>query len=74
MVISVRVSDEQGQLMKEYADMKGVTVSQLLRSAVQDRLESEYKFYSDRMNVMRERPLYGPKKRKRRRKKQAQKQ
>lgn len=64
MVISVRVSDEAGNLLKEYADMKGLTVSQLLRSAVQDRLESEYKFYTDRMEVMREQPIYNSNKRK----------
>ena len=64
MVISVRVSDEAGNLMKEYAEMKGLTVSQLLRMAVQERLETEYRFYSDRMEVMREKPIYTVKKKK----------
>ena len=61
MVISVRVSDEAGNLLKEYAEMKGVTVSQLLRAAVQEQMDSEYKFYAARKEVMKERPVYSMK-------------
>lgn len=72
MVISVRVSDEAGMLMKEYAETNGLTVSQLLRSAVQERLDNENRLVTEGMEVMREPQVYAAKKRRRRKKKTAQ--
>lgn len=74
MVISFRIRDEAGNIIKEYAETKGLTLSQLLRSAVQEHIENEYMFLNDRMEVMREQPGYhSSRKKRKRRKKTAQK-
>ena len=69
MVISVRVSDEDGNRMKAYATYKGVTLSALLRSAVQERLENEYQLSDKEMEVVMEQTVYKPRKRKAKKKK-----
>ncbi len=64
MVISVRVSDEDGYRMKAYADRQGITVSALLRNAVQERLENEHDITERDLEVVRERTRYNSMKRK----------
>ena len=58
MIISVRVTDEEGNLIKAYAERKKITVSHLLRSAVQERLENEYRTDPEGMEVIREEIQY----------------
>ena len=68
MVISVRVSDEDGYRMKAYADREGLTVSALLRNAVQERLENTNDLTEQELEVVREKTRYNSLKRKQRKK------
>lgn len=42
MAISVRLSDEEARLFKKYADLNGITVSELVRQSVLEKIEDEY--------------------------------
>ena len=42
MTISLRLSNEDSALFKKYAEMKGVTVSELVRQSVLERIEDEF--------------------------------
>lgn len=42
MTISLRLSNEEAALMKNYAQMSGITVSELVRKCVLERIEDEY--------------------------------
>ncbi len=42
MTISLRLSPEEAALMKNYAQMNGITMSDLVRKCVLDRIEDEY--------------------------------
>lgn len=42
MTISLRLSDEDTILFKKYAEMSGITLSELIRQAVLARIEDEY--------------------------------
>ncbi|MBR3766989.1 MAG: CopG family transcriptional regulator [Clostridia bacterium] len=42
MTISLRLSDEDSTLIKTYAEMNKMTVSELLRESVIERIENEY--------------------------------
>lgn len=42
MTISLRLTNEDAALMKNYAQMNGVTVSELVRRCVLERIEDEY--------------------------------
>ena len=42
MTISMRLNDNDSKLIKAYADMHGLTVSELMRESVLDRIEDEY--------------------------------
>ena len=42
MTISVRLSDEDTELIKAYAEMNNITISDLVRNAIMDRIEDEY--------------------------------
>ena len=42
MTFSVRMNDEDGQLIKKYAEMNNISVSDLIRQAVLDKIEDEY--------------------------------
>lgn len=59
MMISLRLSDEDGALFKQYAEMKGVTLSELIRQSVLERLEDEYdlKIYEEAMAAYRKNPV-----------------
>lgn len=42
MTISLRLNDRESDLFKRYADMNGITVSELVRQSVLARIEDEY--------------------------------
>ena len=42
MTISLRLTNEEAALMKTYAQMNGVTVSELVRKCVFEHIEDEY--------------------------------
>lgn len=59
MTISLRLSDEDTQLIKTYADMNGITVSELIRRSVLERIEDEFdlKAYNAAMEEYRKNPV-----------------
>ncbi len=42
MTISLRLSNEEAALMKKYAQMNGVTMSELVRKCVLEHIEDEH--------------------------------
>jgi len=42
MTISVRLSDEDTELIKTYADINNISLSDLIRNAVLEKIENEY--------------------------------
>lgn len=42
MAISVRLSDADDKLIKQYATLHNISVSELFRQAVMERIENEY--------------------------------
>ena len=52
MAISLRMSDKEEKLIKEYAKANNITVSSLLREAVLEKIEDEIdlKIYDNAMN------------------------
>lgn len=42
MTISLRLSNEDTMLFKKYAQMNGISVSELVRQSVLERIEEEY--------------------------------
>lgn len=42
MTISVRLSDKDTDLIKAYADMNNISLSDLIRNAVLEKIEAEY--------------------------------
>ena len=42
MTISVRLNDEDSKLMKTYAEMNNISLSDLIREAVIEKIEDEY--------------------------------
>lgn len=42
MTISLRLNDEESMLFKKYAEVNGLTMSDLIRQAVLERIEDEY--------------------------------
>ncbi len=42
MTISVRLSDKDTELIKAYADMNNISLSDLIRNAVMEKIENEY--------------------------------
>lgn len=42
MTISLRLSERDGDLIKRYAEMNGISVSDLFRQSVLSRIEDEY--------------------------------
>lgn len=51
MTISVRLSEKDAKLFKNYADINGISMSELIRSSVLERIEDEYdiKVYEEAM-------------------------
>jgi len=42
MTLSVRLSSEDSDLFKKYAEMNGISVSELVRRSVIEKIEDEY--------------------------------
>ena len=53
MLISFRLSEQENNLFKKYAEMNQMSVSDLIRQSVMERIEDEYdlKVYEDAMAV-----------------------
>ena len=58
MTISVRLSDNDTELIKAYADMNNMSLSDLIRNAVLEKIEDEYdlKTYYEAMEEYRKNP------------------
>lgn len=59
MTISLRLNNEDSELIKAYANMNGLTVSELLRRSVLERIEDEFdlKAYDEAMKKYKENPV-----------------
>ena len=59
MTISVRLSEEDTQLIKSYAALNGISVSELIRRAVIERIEDEFdlKSYNESMAEYKKNPV-----------------
>lgn len=44
MTISVRLNDKETELIKAYAEMNNISLSDLVRNAVIEKIENEYDF------------------------------
>lgn len=58
MTISVRLSDKDTELIKAYADMNNISLSDLIRKAVLEKIEDEYdlKAYYEAMEEYKKNP------------------
>ncbi len=59
MAISIRLSDADTMLFKKYAELHGITVSELVRRSVIERIEDEYdlKIYEEAMAEFKANPV-----------------
>ena len=59
MTISLRLNDEDTVLFKKYAELNGITVSELLRQSVIERIEDEYDLnaYEEAMAEFKKNPV-----------------
>ena len=59
MTISLRLNDADTQLIKAYAEMNGISVSELLRRSVLEKIEDEYdiKAYQTAMEEYKNNPV-----------------
>ena len=59
MTLSLRLSDEDATLIRRYADMNGMTVSELVRRSVIERIEDEFdlKLYEKAMAEFKADPV-----------------
>ena len=59
MTISLRLSDEETTLIKDYAQLKKMTVSELIRQTVLERIEDEIDLmaYNKAMNEFEKNPV-----------------
>lgn len=59
MTISVRLSEEDSRLFKKYAEMNNMTMSELVRQAIMERIEEEYdlKIYYEAMEEFKKDPV-----------------
>lgn len=58
MTISVRLNDKDTKLIKAYADMNNISISDLIRNAVIEKIEDEYdlKCYYEAMEEFKKNP------------------
>lgn len=42
MTVSVRLNDKDTELIKAYAEMHGISLSELVRKAIMEKIEDEY--------------------------------
>lgn len=59
MAMSLRLSDEETMLFKKYAELNKMTVSELIRQTVLERIEDEYdlKAYEKAMEEYKKNPV-----------------
>ena len=59
MTISLRLNDEDSELIRAYAALNGITVSELIRRSVLERIENEYdlKAYEEAMAAYQKNPV-----------------
>ena len=59
MTISLRLNTADSELVKAYAEMQGISVSELLRRSVMERIEDEFdlKAYEEAMAEYRKNPV-----------------
>lgn len=59
MTISLRLNNADSELVKAYAEMQGISVSELLRRSVMERIEDEFdlKAYEEAMAEYRKNPV-----------------
>lgn len=59
MIISLRLSKNEAAIFKKYAQMNGITISELIRSSVVERIEDEYdlKDYKEAMEEFKKNPI-----------------
>ncbi len=59
MTISLRLNEEDALLIKKYAELNKLSVSDLIRQAVMDRIETEYdlEMFDKAMVEYRENPV-----------------
>ena len=59
MTISLRLSKTDSMLIKKIAEMNGITVSELIRNSVMERIENEYdlKVYKKAMQEFKRNPV-----------------
>lgn len=58
MTISVRLNEKDTELIKAYADMNNISLSDLIRNAVMEKIEDEYdlKRYDEALKKYKENP------------------
>ena len=58
MTISVRLSKEDTELIKKYAEVNNISLSELIRNAVLEKIEDEYdlKCYYEAMEEYKKKP------------------
>ena len=59
MTISLRLNEADSMLFKKYAEMNGISVSELLRRSVLEHIEEEYDLqaYTEAIAEYRENPI-----------------
>ncbi len=59
MTISVRLNDNDSQLFRKYAEMNNMTLSELVRQSIMERIEDEYdlKLYREAMAEYQKNPV-----------------
>lgn len=59
MTISVRLNDEDTELFKKYAELNNISLSDLIRNAVMEKIEDEYdlKCYEEAISEHRKNPI-----------------
>lgn len=59
MLISLRLSEQESNLFKKYAEMNRMSVSDLIRQSVMERIEDEYdlKVYEDAIAEYQKNPV-----------------
>lgn len=59
MIVSLRLNEEDIKLFKRYAEFKKITLSELFRSAVKEKIENEYdlKTYNEAMIEFQKNPI-----------------
>lgn len=58
MTISVRLNDEETMLIKKYAELNNISVSDLIRQTVIERIEDEYdlELFNEALKEYKENP------------------